>query len=116
MEGTGGILLYDLLLARNFHLINNLSNQRVGAMNTGTREKTHRINIQILFLSIRKQIRNGHCMVPIGESSPREKRFPSSYGGIPIIGERYAVKGGTVRSVVVPLGAVYPNRCSVESH
>ena len=49
--------------------------------------------------------------------NPREKDLLKEiHARIPVVVVRHAVEGGIERSVVIPPGAVYPDRRPVEGH
>jgi len=77
----------------------------------------NRIDIQIRKFRIRDGVRNGHIMRNrIGEFKPGEKDLLEKiFARKPGVVVRFAVEGSIEWCVVVPLGAVYPNRRPVES-
>ena len=118
IECSSGILLRDLVVfVRDLHLINNLLTNKSGRLHhTGLNPKTHRIDIQIRVVCIRDRVRDRHRMQSrIGSPKTGEKDLLENIcARIPVVGVSCAVEGSIVRSMVIPLGAVYPNRGAVE--
>ena len=123
VEGAGGIIICGPLLVtvRNFHLINNLSTNKLNRSHYQTkrmnRTKTYRIDIQIRSPSVLNPIRDGHRMGPSTEIAPREKNLLELIRTpIPIIEKRFVVEGDIVLRMVTPLGAVNPDRGPIEGY